>query len=31
MSMKKKGEELSCALNVILGAVTSLNLRDMEA
>jgi hypothetical protein len=31
MSTKKKGEELFCALNIILDAVSSLNLRDLEA
>jgi hypothetical protein len=31
MSTKEKGEELFCALNVILDAVSSLNLRDLEA
>jgi hypothetical protein len=28
---KEKGEELFCALNVILDAITILNLRDLEA
>jgi hypothetical protein len=28
---KEKGEELFRALNVILDAVSSLNLRDLEA
>jgi hypothetical protein len=28
---KEKGKELFCALNVILDAVSSLNLRDLEA
>jgi hypothetical protein len=28
---KEKGEELFCALNVIIDAVSSLNLRDLEA
>lgn len=31
MSTKEKGEELFRALNVILDAVSSLNLRDLEA
>jgi hypothetical protein len=31
MSTKEKGEELFCALHVILDAVSSLNLRDLEA
>jgi hypothetical protein len=31
MSMKEKGQELFRALNVILDAITSLNLRDLEA
>jgi hypothetical protein len=29
--LKEKGEELFRALNVILDAVSSLNLRDLEA
>jgi hypothetical protein len=28
---KERGEELFCALNTILDAVTALNLRDLEA
>jgi hypothetical protein len=31
MSTKEKGEELFHALNVILDAITGLNLRDLEA
>jgi hypothetical protein len=30
MSTKEKGEELFCALNVILDAMSSLNLRDLK-